>query len=321
MNESESRGGDELKRRAISHFRHEIRTSLTAIIGYSEHLLETLTPAAPGEMEQALKEMKGLGDAMLTEVNARLSEDALLGASGDALPSILARFSEDCIAPSLQIDPACLGLITMAERVGMYTLIPILCRIQAAGVMLNNLVKGYSIEDPTRPLGSGLGLDLGALHPAAPAAPLPVGLPQPCGRVLVVDDNSINRDLLRKWLTRQGYEVDEASGGEEGLSRIRRNDYDLILLDLVMPDQNGFEVLEALSQEGRIGLVPIIMLSASDELDGVARCIERGADDYVVKPFHMVLLKARIRLALELKGHRQRERAYLAMLKDQRDRS
>ena len=318
MSDSESRSEGELKKRAISHFRHEIRTSLTAIIGYSEHLLETLAVATPGEMERALKEMKGIGDAMLIEVNARLSEDALLSASSDTLPSILSRFSEDCIAPASQIDPACAGLITMAEGAGLYTLIPILCRIQAAGVMLSNLVTGYSIEDPMRLLESGLGLNLGSWRPPAPTA---VALPQPCGRVLVVDDNSINRDLLRKWLTRQGYEVEEASGGEEGLSRIRRTDYDLILLDLVMPDQNGLEVLEVLSREGRIGLVPIIMLSASDEVDGVAQCIERGADDYVTKPFHMVLLKARIRVALELKGHRQRERAYLAMLKDQRDRS
>jgi sigma-B regulation protein RsbU (phosphoserine phosphatase) len=315
MNTSENRGYDESKKRAISHFRHEIRTSLTAIIGYSEHLLEILWPAAPGAMDRTLKEMKGIGDAILTEVNARLSEEALLGASGDALLAILLQFSADCVAPSSQINPACAGLITMAEHAGMYTLIPTLCRIQAAGVMLNNLVKGYSTEVSARELASGLGLDLGALRPAA------VGLPQLRGRVLVVDDNSITRDLLRNWLTHQGHEVEEASGGVEALSRIRHNDYDLILLDLIMPDQNGLQVLETLSDEGRIGLASIIMLSASDELDGVEQCIERGADDYMVKPFHLVLLKARIRVALELKGHRQRERAYLAMLKDQRDRS
>jgi CheY-like chemotaxis protein len=318
MSNTESRVSDESKKRAISHFRHEIRTSLTAIIGYSEHLLDTLSDVAPDEMERTLKEMKGIGDAILSEVNVRLSEEALLSTSSDALPSVLRRFSEDCVAPSVQIDPACAGLIRMAERAGMYTLIPTLCRIQAAGVMLNNLVKGYSIEIPAGELGTGLGLDLGV---RGPSALTPVALPHLCGRVLVVDDNSINRDLLRKWLIHQGHEVEEASGGVEALARIRRNDYDLILLDLVMPDQNGLQVLETLAEEGLLGLAPIIMLSASDELDGVEQCIERGADDYMVKPFHMVVLKARIRVALELKGHRQRERAYLAMLKEQRDRS
>lgn len=318
MSKTGSRVSEESKKRAISHFRHEIRTSLTAIIGYSEHLLDTLSDVAPDEMERTLKKMKGIGDAILSEVNVRLSEDALLGTSSDELPSLLTGFSKDCVAPSTQIDPACAGLIRMAERAGMYTLIPTLCRIQAAGVMLNKLVKGYSIELPAGELGSGLGLDLGARRPAALTA---VALPHLCGRVLVVDDNSINRDLLRNWLTHQGHAVEEASGGVEALSRIRRNDYDLILLDLVMPDQNGLQVLETLSEEGLLGLAPIIMLSASDELDGVEQCIERGADDYMVKPFHMVVLKARIRVALELKGHRQRERAYLAMLKEQRDRS
>jgi len=321
MNEAKDSSGDEAKRRAISHFRHEIRSSLTAIIGYSEHLLETLSPGAPEEMEQALREIKGIGDAVLVEVAAHLSGEALHAIEGDALPSILARFSEDCVAPSARIDPACAALITMAERAGLYTLIPILCRIQAAGVMLNNLVKGYSIEVITGELASGHGLDLGGLRPATPASKEAAGHPQPRGRVLVVDDNSINRDLLRQWLTRQGHEVEEASGGGEALSQIRRNDYDIILLDLVMPDQSGLEVLETLAEEGRLGLAPIIMLSASDQLDSVAQCIERGADDYVVKPFHMALLKARIRVALELKGHRQRERVYLAMLKEQRDRA
>jgi CheY-like chemotaxis protein len=317
MSEVEGRVSDESRRRVIAHFRHEIRTSLTAIIGYSEHLLEAVSPATPGEMERTLKEMKGLGDTMLGDVNARLSEAALVGTPGDALPSVLAQFSQDCVAPSSEIAPSCAGLVAMAERAGMYALIPTLLRIQAAGVMLSNLVKGYSIEVSTKELASGLGIDLGSTRPPAPAA---AALPELCGRVLVVDDNSINRDLLRKWLTRQGHEVDEASGGEEGLFRIRHNDYDLILLDLIMPDQNGLQVLEALSREGRLGTVPIIMLSASDELDAVEQCLELGADDYMVKPFHMVLLKARIRIALELKEYRQRERVYLDMLKGPRDR-
>lgn len=320
MNDIERSRGDEAKRRALSHFRHEIRSSLTAIIGYSEHLLETLSPGATEEMERSLHEMKGEGDAVLAEVDAHLSAEALQGLTGDELPAIVARFSADCLAPSARIYPACAALITMAEHAGMYTFIPILCRIQAAGVMLSNLVKGYSLEVTTRELGSGLELDLGSLRPPAPAAK-GAGQPQLRGRVLVVDDNSINRDLLRQSLTRQGHEVEEAIGGEEALSKIRRDDYDLILLDLVMPDRSGLEVLKTLAEEERLGLVPIIMLSASDELDRVAQCLERGADDYVVKPFHMVLLKARIRIALELKGHRQRERVYLAMLKEQRDRA
>lgn len=318
MSDVVSRGSNESRKRAVSHFRHEIRTSLTAIIGYSEHLLETLSPRVPDEMERTLKQMKGIGDTMLAEVNARLSEEALQGTADDALPALISRFSRDSIAPSQEVDPACANLITMAERAGMYTLIPILCRIQAAGVMLNDLVKGYSTEVPARALesGVGFGLDLGGSRPPPPVA----SIPHLRGRMLVVDDNSINRDLLRKWLTHQGHEVDEAGGGGEALSRIRSNDYDLILLDLVMPDLNGIQVLEALAAEGLLGAVPIIMLSALDELDGVEQCIERGADDYIVKPFHMVVLKARIRIALELKGHRQRERVYLAMLKEQRDR-
>ena len=342
----------ETSMRAISHFRHELRTFLTAIIGYSEHLLETLAeaddkgapsaagsgqdaasrtpgrdaasptpgrrPAAP-EMERELRGMKAAGDAMLAQVNERLSVAALAGLDGDAVLPLLQQLGAACLVAASEIDPICSRLIPAAEREGMYPLIPILCRIQAAGVMLHNLLKGYSREIPARVLEHGLGLDFG--EPSSSDTPEPVGLPHRGGRVLVADDNSISRDLLRQWLVRQGHEVEEATGGEEAIALVRKNDYDLILLDLVMPDKNGLEVLETLKREGRLGLVPVIMLSALDEIDSVARCIERGADDYVAKPFNMVLLRARIRASLELKWHRQRERAYLAMLKEYRDRA
>jgi sigma-B regulation protein RsbU (phosphoserine phosphatase) len=327
--------GPESNVRAISHFRHELRTFLTAIIGYSEHLLETIaaadeggSPGEPGsaqrppsapEMERELREMKAAGDAMLAQVNERLSADALADIGVDAVLPLLQELGAECLVPAGRIDPICAGLIPVAEREGLYTVIPILCRIQAAGVMLHNLLKGYSREVPARVLEQGLGIDLGEPGSGEPSEP--VGLPHRGGRVLVADDNSINRDLLRQWLTRQGHEVEEATGGEEALALVRKNDYDLILLDLVMPDKNGLEVLETLKQEGRLGLVPVIMLSALDEIDSVARCIERGADDYVAKPFNMVLLRARIRASLELKWHRQRERAYLAMLKEYRERA
>jgi CheY-like chemotaxis protein len=310
--------GPETTLRAISHFRHELRTFLTAIIGYSEHLLETLSPGAAPEMERELHEMKAAGAAMLAQVNERLSVDALTDLAGDAALPLLQEVSATCLATASRIDPICARLIPAAEREGLYPLIPILCRIQAAGVMLNTLLKGYSSEVPAGVLEQGLGVELGAPIPAPPFEP--VGLPQRGGRVLVADDNSISRDLLHQWLTRQGHEVEEATGGEEAIALVRKNDYDLILLDLVMPDKNGLEVLETLKQEGRLGLVPVIMLSALDEIDSVARCIERGADDFVAKPFNMVLLRARIRASLELKWHRQRERAYLAMLKEYRDR-
>jgi sigma-B regulation protein RsbU (phosphoserine phosphatase) len=177
--------------------------------------------------------------------------------------------------------------------------------------MLSGLFEGYALDSAASSRWAGLPSLLGTFSSApAPAPADSSGEPDAGerGRLLVVDDNSINRDLLRQWLEQQGHAVDEASGGHEALELVRANDYDLILLDLVMPDLNGLEVLDALRREGRLGLSPIIILSASDEIDGVVRCIELGADDYMTRPFNMVLLRARIRAYLELTRYRKRDR-------------
>jgi DNA-binding response OmpR family regulator len=118
-------------------------------------------------------------------------------------------------------------------------------------------------------------------------------------RLLVVDDNEMNRDMLSRRLQRQGYEVTVAEHGVRALELMRANDYDLVLLDVMMPQLNGYEVLEEVKQDERLRHVPIIMISAMDDLDSVVKCIELGAEDYLFKPFNPVLLKARVRSSLD----------------------
>jgi len=114
------------------------------------------------------------------------------------------------------------------------------------------------------------------------------------GHILVVDDNEMNRDMLTRRLQRQGYEVDVAEDGEKALSTMQACPYDLVLLDIMMPGLNGYEVLERAKNDANLRSVPIIMISAVDDLDSVVRCIELGAEDYLFKPFNPVLLKARV---------------------------
>jgi sigma-B regulation protein RsbU (phosphoserine phosphatase) len=301
------------KRRLVAHLRHEMRTALAAVIGYSEDLLETLRPGTPASIEQDLRALRGAGAAVLSAVDDRLGAEAIRNRMGDALPALIRELAAACSEPSAAIASLSQRVLSQAEREGLYDIIPTVCRIQAAGVMLTGLLDGYERGPQPVARHSSLPVDIGA--GAEPEGVEPAELR---GRVLIVDDNSITRDVLRRWLLRQGHEVFEASGGEEALALIRAHDYDLILLDLVMPDRSGLSVLETLGKEGRLGRAPIIMLSALDELSGVASCLERGADDYMTKPFHMVLLRARIRQSLELKRHRERERAYQAMLHELR---
>ena len=117
-------------------------------------------------------------------------------------------------------------------------------------------------------------------------------------RVLIVDDNEVNRDLLAKRLQRQGYEVTVASNGFEALEILGSMSLDLVLLDIMMPQMNGYQVLETLKADPALRHIPVVMISAVNDIDSVVRCIELGAEDYLSKPFNPVLLKARIEKAL-----------------------
>ncbi len=119
--------------------------------------------------------------------------------------------------------------------------------------------------------------------------------------ILVVDDNEMNRDMLYRRLKRQNYGVIVAEDGEQALSMVKEQSFDLILLDIMMPNISGYDVLERLKADDETKHIPIIMISAVDDLDSVVRCIELGAEDYLFKPFNPVLLKARVGASLQKK--------------------
>lgn len=120
--------------------------------------------------------------------------------------------------------------------------------------------------------------------------------------LLVVDDNEDNRYTLSQRLKRQGYaSIETAKDGREALDRLRSRPFDLVLLDIMMPELNGYQVLEQLKADERLRHIPVIMISAVDELDSVIRCIELGAEDYLPKPFNPTLLRARVGACLERK--------------------
>jgi class 3 adenylate cyclase len=127
------------------------------------------------------------------------------------------------------------------------------------------------------------------------------------GHLLVVDDNRVNRLLLAHGLEQQGHEVALAEDGKIAMDMLRAQSFDLVLLDIDMPRMNGFQVLEAMLQDSSLRDVPVIMTSASDELDRVVKCIEMGAEDYLTKPLNPVLLRARVNASLEKKHLRDQQ--------------
>ncbi|WP_455218339.1 response regulator [Kaarinaea lacus] len=120
-------------------------------------------------------------------------------------------------------------------------------------------------------------------------------------KVLVVDDNEMNRDLLVRRLDKMGLHITETSNGEEALTILEQNPFDLVLLDIMMPVMDGYETLERMKAKGFLKRIPVIMITALDDVDSAVRCIDMGAVDYITKPFNPTLLQSRVSACLDRK--------------------
>ena len=145
--------------------------------------------------------------------------------------------------------------------------------------------------------------------------------PTSLGHILIVDDNDLNRELLCRRLKQQGYTFDIAKNGKTAMTQLANQSFDVVLLDIMMPEMNGYEVLEALKADARLKHIPVIMISAVDEVESVVRCIEMGAEDYLPKPFNPTLLKARLGASLDKKRRRDQEVAHLQVIDAERQRA
>jgi adenylate cyclase len=154
-----------------------------------------------------------------------------------------------------------------------------------------------------------------------PITPKPKRDQSHSSRILVVDDTEANRELLSRRLSRDGHAVSMANDGYSALELLGKTEIDLVLLDLMMPDINGFDVLRRLKDDPALRHIPVIMISALDEIDSIVRCIEAGAEDYIPKPFDPVLLAARIDASLERKRLRDREHAFTIELQAEKSKS
>jgi adenylate cyclase len=132
------------------------------------------------------------------------------------------------------------------------------------------------------------------------------------GRILIADDNPVNRLLLGRGLEQQGHTVVFAEDGRAALELLRQNNFDLMLLDVLMPVLDGYQVLAELKLEPQLRDIPVVMTSALDEIDSVVKCLEMGAEDYLTKPINPVLLNARINGSLEKKRLRDQQRELIS---------
>jgi two-component system sensor histidine kinase/response regulator len=241
-----------------------------------------------------------------------MGRDPVEDATRQTLPAGLVH---DLRTPLNQIIGYSEMLMEQAQEGGQDGFVPDLERVRAAGYQLLALIDDSA--HPARTTDAPVALAPPRERRAPPREREPGAVEsaddrgEPAlaarGSLLVVDDVEANRDVLSRRLERQGHEVATAENGREALDLLRAGRFELVLLDIMMPEMDGYEVLQRLKADDRLRHLPVIMISALSEMDSVVRCIEMGADDYLPKPFNPVLLKARIGACLEKKRARDRE--------------
>ncbi len=279
-----------------AQLRHELRTPLNHVIGYAEMLLEEAADGGAAELTADLRTLHGEARRLLASLN-----EVLTPAPGRPGPTDLTAARGTLLPVLERIRATGDALHERAARAGAADVLPDLDRIRAATRRLGALLEhgGVPAGEDDRPAGAG-------------DADLPAS-----GRravILVVDDNDGNRDMLARRLARQGHDVRTAAGGRDALDALARDPIDLVLLDVMMPDLDGYAVLERMKASAATRDIPVLMISALDDMDSVVRCIQLGAEDYLSKPFEPVLLQARIGACLEKKRLHDREQRHLAEL-------
>ena len=257
---------------AMAETRHELRTPLNHIIGYSELLIDQLEQSE--QLERS--EQKG-NEAGLRTQEVMIGDLKKIQNAGHHLLSMLNYLlTPEGISKHLYISPGS----------------------NAAGKDTHN----SSLSEDTNYLVK--------LLPSLSSLPSrPLSVLDPNGyTLLLVDDNPTNRDLLARLLRPLGFCVNGASNGKKALDMLRAFPYDLVFLDVMMPEMDGYQVLSQMQQDTFLKDIPVIMISALDKLDVVVRCIDAGAVDYLPKPFNPTLLKARLSATLLKKRMHDEER-------------
>ena len=282
---------------AVAELRHELRTPLNLIIGYCEMLLED---AVEPDRRDALGAALAAGREVLERINQGIpsSRSSISGAEITALIDSLRQ-------PQSRVLEATGALLAPREGALDPQFERDVRRIRSSAERL------LTVEMPTGAGRASSPVSVTVEQPVPEGATLPPVAP---ARILIVDDLEDNRAVLERRLRRQGHSVESAAGGRAALERLARERFDLVLLDVMMPDLDGLAVLERMKGDAGLRDIPVIMISALDDVASVVACIQRGAEDHLTKPFDPVLLRARISACLEKKRLRDVELEYLSAM-------
>ncbi|MDM8523525.1 SpoIIE family protein phosphatase [Desulfococcaceae bacterium HSG8] len=311
----------------LAKMRHDLRTPLNAVIGYSEMLSEDAEELAGYEdFVSDISKVLLAGRESLAIVNNILAPGTeITGQVKISLDTFGENLRRELHTPSNAMISFTESVLKNAEHLAkkdefIQESIPDLEKIYSAAKNFLGLVRkteGLSDIDKTVPEQASGASELPPVAEKMILPPAPdetAVVTADSGNLLVVDDNEMNRELLSRHLKRQGHTVAVAENGSQALAMIKAHMFDVVLLDIMMPGVDGYQVLEYLKASEDWRNIPIIMISALDEMDSVVRCIEMGAEDYLPKPVDPVLLRARIGAVLEKKRLRDKEQLYLKSL-------
>jgi class 3 adenylate cyclase len=309
----------------LTQLRHALRTPLNQIIGYSEMLLESIEDISAERLLRDIKKIHTAGGQLLALFNDALAPWKIETGKIDLLS-----MRREMLTPLNAIIGYSELCQEEAAEAGMPDVVSDLKRINQAGYNLHHLFesKEFAVKIDVGPTPA-----VASPPHAVPVQPMPASKPAPpveflgnasaryTGNLLVVDDDSMNREMLARRLQRSGFNITTAENGRIALELLKQRAFDLVLLDIIMPELNGFHTLEFIKADPKLRHLPVIMLTALDEVDSTVRCIEAGAEDYVPKPFNTIILHARINASLEKKRLRDQEQAYLSELQAERAKS
>lgn len=279
----------------LSKIRHDLRTPVGHVIGYAEMIEEELEESGQ-ENARDLQAIQNAGQRILALIDDHFSAGKT---SSDQISIADAQFQirgqlnhisgyaemlreeavdnddQDMISDLDKIIQAEKTIVRLVENVRLEA--PDTASISADNASKSKAPKNSSTDD--------LEIDQTSLGAG--------------GDILVVDDDPTNRDMLKRRLVRNGYTATSVSSGEDALKLLEEKRFDLVLLDLMMPGISGLETLNLMQANPRLRTIPVIMLTAADDMNTMVQCVLSGAEDYIFKPFNPVLLAARINACLE----------------------
>ena len=303
----------------VSRLRQELGMSVNAIIGYSEIIIEEIEEIDHDcEYLYELEQIRECGVELLASINSFF--DLAISPNSQLNPPAIVNNDKSTIElekPAQLVIDNCQQLISLIEEDFLVELE----KINSAANKLLQEIKGLvqilppesnispeildaELDAETEVMIDGDLLPIINLEASA----------ETCNyTILIVDDSVTNRKFLARHVEAQNYQVATAANGKQAIQMIQTGSYDLILLDIIMPEVNGYQVLEWI-RGSPWQHIPTIMISALDQIDSVVKCIEMGAADYLAKPFNSILLKARLEACLEQKRLRDQESLYISQL-------